>query len=153
LTEITPADHVHPPLFDLCIITAFGYPVNSPEVSRVIDKGCVECYNTCMTKRTARSDSNYIIYAATHNGQSYIGLTRKGNTTVPKAVKERWRKHVSRARNEDRDWVIYNYMREGNWTDWAHEVICIIRGRAEAYAYERALVKEIQPELNDQYIG
>jgi hypothetical protein len=29
----------------------------------------------------------------------------------------------------------------------------VIRGRAEAYAYERELVKQIQPELNDQYIG
>jgi hypothetical protein len=104
-----------------------------------------------MTKRTARSDSNFVIYAATHNGHSYIGLTRKGTVTIVKAVKERWRKHVSRARNEDRDWVIYNYMREGNWDDWSHEVICVIRGRAEAYAYERELVKLMQPELNDQY--
>ena len=106
-----------------------------------------------MTKRTARSDSNYIIYAASHNGQSYIGLTRKGSTTVGKAVKERWRKHISRARHEARDWVIYNYIREGNWDGWVHEVITVIRGRAEAYAYERELVKAIQPELNDQYIG
>jgi hypothetical protein len=29
----------------------------------------------------------------------------------------------------------------------------VIRGRAEAYAYERQLVKTLQPELNDQYIG
>jgi hypothetical protein len=29
----------------------------------------------------------------------------------------------------------------------------VIRGRAEAYAYERELVKQIQPELNDQYCG
>jgi len=106
-----------------------------------------------MVRRTARSDSNYIIYAATHNGQAYIGLTRKGSTTVAKAVKERWRKHISRARNEDRAWVLYEYIKAGNWTDWEHEVICVIRGRAEAYAYERALVKEILPELNDQYIG
>jgi len=27
-----------------------------------------------------------------------------------------------------------------------------VRGRAEAYAYERSLVKHIQPELNDQYM-
>lgn len=105
-----------------------------------------------MTKRTARSDSNYIIYAAIHNGEVYIGLTRKGKVTVAKAVKERWRKHVSRARNEDRDWVIYNYMREGNWTDWEHEVITVIRGRKEAYAYERELVKLYEPSLNDQYL-
>jgi hypothetical protein len=106
-----------------------------------------------MTKRTARKDSNFIIYAATHNGQSYIGLTRKGTVSVAKAVKERWRKHISRARNEQRAWVLYEYINAGAWTEWTHEVICVIRGRAEAYAYERELVKQIQPELNDQYIG
>jgi hypothetical protein len=103
-------------------------------------------------RRKTRSDSNYVIYAAQHEGRVYIGLTRKGSTTVGKAVKERWRKHVSRAKNEDRDWRIYNYMREGNWDGWSHEVITVIRGRAEAYAYERALVKELEPELNDQYL-
>ena len=105
-----------------------------------------------MTKRTARKDSNYIIYVATHNGMSYIGLTRKGQTTVVKAVKERWRKHISRARHEDRDWEIYRYIKAGNWDGWSHEVICVIRGRAEAYAYEREIVKLIKPELNDQYL-
>jgi len=105
-----------------------------------------------MTKRTARKDSNYIIYAAIHDGRAYIGLTRKGTVTVAKAVKERWRKHISRARHESQDWVIYNYIRDGAWTDWEHEVITVIRGRAEAYAYERELVKQIQPELNDQYL-
>jgi hypothetical protein len=105
-----------------------------------------------MTKRTARKDSNYIIYAAQHDGRVYVGLTRKGKATINAAVKERWRKHVSRAKNEARDWVIYNYMREGNWTGWEHEVITVIRGRAEAYAYERELVKLWRPELNDQYM-
>jgi hypothetical protein len=105
------------------------------------------------TKRTARKDSNYVIYAAIHDGKAYIGLTRKGTVTVAKAVKERWRKHISRAKHEDRDWEIYRYIKQGAWTDWSHEVICVIRGRAEAYAYERELVKTLQPELNDQYIG
>ena len=109
------------------------------------------CYN-CGMKRTARSDSNFIIYVATHNGQSYIGLTRKGTVSVAKAVKERWRKHISRARNEDRDWELYRYIKAGNWTDWEHTVLDVIRGRAEAYAYERELVKMIEPELNDQYL-
>ena len=103
-------------------------------------------------KRTARKDSNFVIYVATHNGMSYIGLTRKGTVTVVKAVKERWRKHISRAKHEERDWELYKYIKAGNWTDWEHEVITVIRGRAEAYAFERALVKHIQPELNDQYM-
>lgn len=102
-------------------------------------------------KRTARKDSNYVIYVAVHNGNAYIGLTRKGSATVAGAVKERWRKHVSRARNEARDWEIYRYMRSGNWDGWTHSVITVIRGRADAYAYERSLVKELAPALNDQY--
>ena len=49
-----------------------------------------------MTKRTARKDSNYIIYeAVSEAGENYIGLTRKGDVTIAKAVKERWRKHLS----------------------------------------------------------
>jgi hypothetical protein len=36
---------------------------------------------------------------------------------------------------------------------WEHKVIAVVRGRAEAYAYERELVKELLPTLNDQYIG
>ena len=42
-----------------------------------------------MKKRTARKDSNFVIYAAIHEGNVYVGLTRKGTRTVPKAVKER----------------------------------------------------------------
>ena len=105
-----------------------------------------------MKRKTARKDSNYVIYVATHNGQSYIGLTRKGSTTVKKAVAERWRKHISRAKHEDRDWELYRYIKAGNWTDWEHSVIEVVRGRAEAYAYERELVKAFQPALNDQYM-
>jgi hypothetical protein len=103
-------------------------------------------------KRTARKDSNYVIYVAEHNGSAYIGLTRKGSVSADRAVKERWRKHVSRAVHEARDWPIYNYMREGNWTGWTHSVICVIRGRAEAYAYEREIVKLFATNLNDQYL-
>jgi hypothetical protein len=36
---------------------------------------------------------------------------------------------------------------------WEHKVIAIVRGRAEAYDFERGLVKAVQPTLNDQYIG
>ena len=104
-----------------------------------------------MTKRTARRDSNYVIYAATHMGQSYIGLTRKGSVTVARAVRERWRKHMSRALHESREWALYKYIAAGAWDGWQHEVICVIRGRAEAYAYERQLVKLFEPQLNDQY--
>jgi GIY-YIG catalytic domain len=105
------------------------------------------------TRRTARKDSSFIIYeAVSETGENYIGLTRKTETTVLKSLKERWRKHLSRARNEHRAWRLYEYMRAGGLEQtWEHRVLAIIRGRAEAYAWERAVVKEQQPTLNDQY--
>ena len=106
-------------------------------------------------RRKTRADCNYIIYEAVDEcGENYIGLTRKSLPNAGKVVKERWRKHIRRARNENRDWVLYEYLRAvGLALAWEHKIICIIRGRKEAYAYERELVKSRQPTLNDQYCG
>ena len=104
--------------------------------------------------RRIRSDCNYIIYeAVSATGENYIGLTRKTESTVLKSMMERWRKHKSRARNENRLWALYVYLKTGGLEQtWEHRVLAIIRGRAEAYAWERAVVKEQQPSLNDQYL-
>ncbi len=120
----------------------------------LVDKTSPKCYNYDMMKRTARKDSNYIIYeAVSERGENYIGLTRKGSTTANKAVKERWRKHLSRARNENRLWALYVYLKTGGLDmTWEHKIIAVIRGRAEAYDFERGLVKELRPSLNDQYL-
>lgn len=106
------------------------------------------------TRRTPRKDCSYIIYeVVSEAGDSYIGLTRKGSLTADKAVKERWRKHTSRARNEDRKWALYVYLKTGGLTmSWTHRIIEIVRGRAEAYAREREIVKTVRPQLNDQYL-
>jgi hypothetical protein len=106
------------------------------------------------TRRTPRKDSNYIIYEMVDElGNNYIGLTRKSQPNVTKVVNERWRKHKSRARNENRLWALYIYLKSGGLElEWTHRVLAIIRGRAEAYAYERSLVKELEPTLNDQYL-
>lgn len=100
----------------------------------------------------ARRDSNYVVYVASHNGQSYIGITRKNSVTAKTAVHRRWLKHLSRARCEQRDWALYRYIQKGAWTGWSHEVITVIRGRAEAYEFEQGLVEAFQPELNTQYV-
>ncbi len=107
-----------------------------------------------MTRRTPRQDCNYIIYAMTsEQGDSYIGLTRKSLPNADKVVAERWRKHKSRARNENRLWALYIYLKTGGLDlAWTHRVITVIRGRAEAYAWEREYVKKHKPTLNDQYL-
>ena len=104
--------------------------------------------------RKIRSDCNYIIYEAVdERGENYIGLTRKSQTTVSKSVLERWRKHRSRARNENRLWALYVYLKTGGLDlAWEHRVLEIVRGRKEAYAREREIVKELRPTLNDQYL-
>jgi hypothetical protein len=104
--------------------------------------------------RKIRSDCNYIIYEAVSElGDSYIGVTRKSETTVNKSVKERWRRHLSRARNENRLWALYVYLKTGGLDlAWEHRVLEVIRGRQAAYAREREIVKAQRPTLNDQYL-
>jgi hypothetical protein len=58
---------------------------------------------------------------------------------------------MSRAKHESRAWELYKYIKWGNWAGWTHTVLDIVRGRAEAYARERELVKLSEPQLNDQY--
>ena len=104
-------------------------------------------------RRTPRSDCNYIIYEAVdERGQNYIGITRKTESTVARSVKERWRRHLSRARNENRLWALYVYLKTGGLEhSWTHRVLEVVRGRREAYARERELVKTLEPTLNSQY--
>lgn len=104
--------------------------------------------------RKIRSDCNYIIYeAVSESGENYIGLTRKSESTVARSVLERWRKHKSRARNENRLWALYVYLKTGGLEQtWEHRVLEIVRGRAAAYAREREIVKAARPSLNDQYL-
>lgn len=104
--------------------------------------------------RKIRSDCNYIIYEAVdERGENYIGLTRKSESTVARSVLERWRKHKSRARNENRLWALYIYLKSGGLAlNWEHRVLEIVRGRKAAYAREREIVKELRPSLNDQYL-
>ena len=66
---------------------------------------------------------------------------------------ERWRKHKSRARNENRLWALYVYLKTGGLElEWEHRVLEIVRGRKAAYAREREIVKDRAPSLNDQYL-
>ena len=103
-------------------------------------------------RRKVRTDCSYVIYRAICmlTGKSYVGLTRKGSTTPRNATHLRWNKHLSRARCENQDWALYQHLRTVTST-FGHEVLEVVRGRKEAYAREREIVKELKPELNSQY--
>lgn len=106
-----------------------------------------------MTRKVARTDCSYVIYeAVSSSGQNYIGVTRKAGKTPKRAIEIRWIKHLSRARCEMREWKLYVYLREqGLDKEWTHNILEVVRGRGDAYARERIIVKERRPTLNDQY--
>lgn len=106
-----------------------------------------------MARRRARSDSTYIIYEMSDaRGETYIGVTRKTESTVDRSVRQRWRRHLSRARCEQRDWTLYQYLRSGALEgQWWFRVLETLRGRLAAYRREIEVVAELEPTLNDQY--
>lgn len=107
-----------------------------------------------MARRRTRSDCTYIIYEMSDSqGETYIGVTRKSESTVDKSVRERWRRHLSRARCENRSWTLYQYLRSGAVEgEWWFRVIDTVRGRLAAYRREIEVVGELEPTLNDQYV-
>jgi hypothetical protein len=105
-------------------------------------------------ERKIRSDCNYIIYEMRdQRGESYVGLTRKTQSTVFKSIDQRWRRHLSRARNENRSWALYVYLKSGGIDQsWEYRVLDIVRGRGAAYIREREIIKDRCPTLNQQYL-
>lgn len=103
-------------------------------------------------RRKPRCDCNYVIYSVSDGDNTYIGLTRKTESTPLKSVKIRWKKHVSRAKCEDLQWKLYTHIREKENAAWKHAIIEVVRGRKEAYAREREIILQLNPNLNTQYI-
>jgi predicted GIY-YIG superfamily endonuclease len=103
-------------------------------------------------RRKPRCDCSYAIYRMIDgDGNFYVGLTRKTETTILKSIKRRWGKHLSRAKQEDLEWKLYKHIREFENLKWKHEIIEIVRGRKIAYAREREIILEMKPNLNTQY--
>ena len=97
--------------------------------------------------RKKRNDRNYVLYALSVDGKSYIGLTVAIGRAFLKSVKIRVQKHRSRALVENKDWSLCNAIKDAELIEYA--VIEVIRGRKAAYQRERELIAEFQPELND----
>jgi len=97
--------------------------------------------------RKKRNDRNYVLYALSVDGKSYIGLTVAVGRAFLKSVKVRVQKHRSRALVENKDWSLCNAIKDAELIEYA--VLEVVRGRKAAYSRERELIAEFQPELND----
>jgi hypothetical protein len=104
--------------------------------------------------RKKRTDRTHIIYELRVNGQSYIGVTAKTETTINKSVLARAAKHFYRAKKEAKDWALCHALRSlSSKNDIEVLVHETLRGKALAHQRERELIKLFNPELNTDKRG
>jgi len=98
--------------------------------------------------RKRRADRTHIIYQIDSGRDFYIGVTAKTESTVLKSVKTRINKHIYRSRTEDKSWLLYEAMRERGTGAFQFRILEVIRGKREAHARERELIRDLRPNLN-----
>ena len=100
--------------------------------------------------RRKRNDRNYVLYqiVAENTGDNYIGLTVATGRAFLRSVKVRVQKHMSRAKREDKNWALCEFIRQNPDAALTYEVLDIVRGRKKAYEIERQYIEEFQPTLN-----
>jgi hypothetical protein len=136
-----------------------GQPLKErPYRKKVIDKVVKPCYNTYMTQtlthRKKRTDRNHIIYELVVNGENYVGVTAKTESTVNKSVLARAAKHFYRAKKEDKDWSLCVALRELNdKSEIQVYVLEVVRGKAAAHKREVELRRYFKPTLNTDTRG
>ena len=116
------------------------------------------CYNYNMNLekpiRKKRVDRTHIIYELRVNGQNYIGVTAKTETTINKSVLARAAKHFYRAKTESKNWLLCQALRGLNDKSeievLVHETL---RGKAAAHKREVELRRIINPVLNTDRRG
>jgi hypothetical protein len=104
--------------------------------------------------RKKRTDRTHIIYELRVNGQRYIGVTAKTESTINKSVLARAAKHYYRAQKEAKNWSLCVALRE--LSDKSQIEVLVhetLRGKAQAHTRERELIKQFNPELNTDKRG
>ena len=104
--------------------------------------------------RKRRNDRNHVIYQITApNGERYVGLTYARGRAWKRSAKIRWEAHLRNAFEYDRQNLLSHALREFGPNDFVREVLEIVRGKKNAHARERELIKLTQPELNMEGMG
>jgi hypothetical protein len=100
--------------------------------------------------RKKRNDRNYILYRveSPETGDAYVGLTVAVGRAFLRSVKVRVQKHLSRAKQENKDWTFCTFIRDNPEVQLTYEVLEVVRGRKPAYQRERELISELEPTLN-----
>lgn len=98
--------------------------------------------------RKKRTDRNHIIYTIIVEGKEYVGITYKEGTVL-QSLKRRAHKHWYRATKEQRMWNLCVALRSLQAEDCIDiRPLEIVRGKAQAHARERELIRTMKPALN-----
>jgi group I intron endonuclease len=100
--------------------------------------------------RKRRSDRSHIIYKITNQvtGDFYIGITVVTGRAFKKSLLSRWKKHITRAHNENHNWNMCNAIRQYGAQNFNPEIFEVIRGKAIAHKRETELIHKLKPVLN-----
>ena len=102
-----------------------------------------------MMQRKKRSDRTHIVYQIAVGRKLYIGVTAKTQSTVLKSVRARIAKHFYRAQTESLNWLLCKELRKLDCKeDIQFAVLATLRGKTQAHAYERELIRKLNPVLN-----
>jgi hypothetical protein len=101
-------------------------------------------------RRKPRADRMHVIYrvTCTATAETYIGLTVCAGNSPKKAVDGRWKRHVTRALTQAKDWTLCKAIRQHGPEAFIVEVLEKVRGKAEAHQREREVTKAIGATLN-----
>jgi hypothetical protein len=103
-----------------------------------------------LVKRKKRADRMHVIYRVTCmiTAETYVGLTVCAGNSPKKAVEGRWKRHVTRALTQAKDWALCKAIRQHGPDMFMVEVLEKVRGKAEAHQREREITKAIGSTLN-----
>lgn len=100
--------------------------------------------------RKKRIDRNHIVYEIinTVNFKRYIGVTQAIGRAFNYSAYRRFQKHISRAKQENRDWALYKDMKKYGPDVYDVYVKDVVRGKAEAHRLEKFYLNNFQYKLN-----
>ena len=104
--------------------------------------------------RKKREDRNHIIYELRLADGNYIGVTARTESTILKSVRARAAKHFYRAKTETKSWALCELLRSYSSKEAIDvRVLEIVRGKREAHARERELIRLENPFYNTDKRG